>query len=82
MFAELFGVLPEDFMRKYLANTPGTGSSNSDTNPTSTEKPRVVPFLEDCQAANFSESSDSMMLNVTQVRCNFCPYISTSRLLL
>ena len=55
---EIFGVVPEDFMRKHLGDPP---------NPT--QQPREDPFLKECQAANFSGSSDyaSMKLNVTQV---------------
>ena len=59
-FSELFGVVPEDFMRKYLGDPP---------NPT--QQPREDPFLKECQAANFTGFSDyaSMKLNVTQVFC-------------
>ena len=55
---EIFGVVPEDFMRKHLGDPP---------NPT--QQPREDPFLKECQAANFTGSSDyaSMKLNVTQV---------------
>ena len=58
--SELFGVVPEDFMRKYLGDPP---------NPT--QQPREDPFLKECQAANFTGFSDyaSMKLNVTQVFC-------------
>ena len=56
--AEIFGVVPEDFMRKHLGDPP---------NPT--QQQREDPFLKECQAANFTGSSDyaSMKLNVTQV---------------
>ena len=63
---ELFGVVPEDFMQKYLGDP---------TDPA--QQPHEHPFLKECQAANFTGSLDyaSMKLNVTQVFCTpktFC----------
>ena len=60
-FAELFGVVPEDFMRKYLGEPP---------NPT--EQQREDPFLKECQAANFTGlPHQDWKLNVTQVLLHF-----------
>ena len=60
-FSELFGVVPEDFMRKYLGEPP---------NPT--EQQREDPFLKECQAANFTGlPHQDWKLNVTQVLQHF-----------